>query len=151
MSSATHFPSNAAPAEFPLSGTSALGEKVGPPDEAVTDVCSHSLSATTTRPSPSSDFGTAYAADCLHKCNFVTSRNFLKTEAAPNCEVASHWQVTSNWQGLSWHCPTSYIARARGFSACQRESTPEHAVWRWLESVTWRANLLAEAFVTGMA
>jgi len=52
MSSATHFPSNAAPAEFPLPGTSAFGEKVGPPDEAVTDVCSHSLSATTTLVTP---------------------------------------------------------------------------------------------------
>ena len=69
----------------------------------------------------------------------------------PNCEVASDWQVPTIWQGPSWHCPTSYIARARGFSARQRESAPQHAVWGWLESVTWRANLLAEAFVTGTA
>ena len=151
MNSATHFPSNAAPAEFPLPGNSALGEKVGPPDEAVTDVCSHSLSATTTRPSPSSDFGAPHAADCLYKCNFVTTRNFLKTAAAPNCEVASNWRVPTNWQSPPWHSPTSYLTRARGFSAFQRESTPEHGVWGWLESVAWRPNLLTVAFVTGMA
>src|SRR5271169_4614967 len=150
MSSATHFPSNAAPAESPHSGTSALGEKVGPPDEAVTDVCSHSLSATTTRPSPSSEFGTSYAADCLYKSNFVATRNFLKTEAAPNCEVASNWQVPTNWQSPPWHSPTCYVTRARGFSAYPRESTPEHWVRGWLESAAWRANLLVVAFVTGM-
>ena len=27
------------------------------------------------------------------ECNFVTTRNFLKTEAALICEVASNWQV----------------------------------------------------------
>ena len=32
------------------------------------------------------------------ECNFVTTRNFLKTDAAPNCEVASNWQVPTSWQ-----------------------------------------------------
>ena len=29
------------------------------------------------------------------ECNFATTRNFLKTEAASNCEVASNWQVAT--------------------------------------------------------
>jgi hypothetical protein len=92
MSSAAHFPSNAAPAELPLPGTSALGEKVGPPDEAVTDVCSHSLSATATRPSPSSDFGTPYAADSLYRVQLCDHSQLPETEAVPIGEVTSDWQ-----------------------------------------------------------
>jgi hypothetical protein len=29
------------------------------------------------------------------ECNFLATRNFLKTEAAPNGEVASNWQVAT--------------------------------------------------------
>ena len=151
ISSATHFPSNAAPAEFPLPGTSALGEKVELPDEAVTDVCSHSLSATTTRPSPSSDFCTPHASDCLYKCNFVTTRNFLKTRAAPNCEVASDWQVPTSWQ-----FQPGTIQLATSFELTDpwllRENLLPHMGcgdgWsRWLGAPIY----MAVAFVTGMA
>ena len=29
------------------------------------------------------------------ECNLVTTRNYLKTEAEPNCEVASDWLVAT--------------------------------------------------------